>query len=343
MAGVPAHRPKKQGPKRLFALSLEEKETMRKTTVAAILLMISMSMVCCMKRGTTVSATDILPIGVRWYLTQVGGSPVSLPVDGKQPYMALDPAKRQVTGFAGCNNFFGNYELDGSSLNFGPIGTTRMACPDLEMGLETKLFEALQSTRKWKIEDGDLLLLETDAALARFSREQSDAAKAYTTKTGKRIIVSQPHPAGESIGTIEVRTEGFEHNFKEVFEDRDPISDVFVADLDGNGFDEIYIVTTAAGSGSYGTILGFASNKDKSLSMIHFPEIRKGDSNFEGYMGHDTFKIEGRKLVRIFPVYQEEDTNENPTGGRRKLLYGLIPGEAGWQLRIINREELKGQ
>jgi hypothetical protein len=77
--------------------------------------------------------------------------------------------------------------------------------------------------------------------------------------------------------------------------------------------------------------------------MIHFPEIRKGDSNFERYMGHDTFTIEGRKLVRIFPVYQKGDTNENPTGGRRKLLYGLIPGEAGWQLRIENREELKGQ
>ena len=109
-------------------------------------------------------------------------------------------------------------------------------------------------------------------------------------------------------------------------EDRDPISDVFVADLDGNGFDEIYIITKSAGSGSYGTVLGFASNKDKSLSMINFPEIRKGDENFEGYMGHDTFKIEDQKLVRIFPIYNKGDTNENPTGGRRKLVYGLFPG-----------------
>jgi hypothetical protein len=128
-----------------------------------------------------------------------------------------------------------------------------------------------------------------------------------------------------------------------VFEDRDPISDAFTADLDGNGFEEIYIVTTAAGSGSYGTILGFASNKDKSLSMIHFPEVREGDANFEGYMGHDTFTIEGRKLVRIFPVYQEGDTNANPTGGRRKLVYGLVPGEAGWQLKVEQYEELDGR
>ena len=169
-----------------------------------------------------------------------------------------------------------------------------------------------------------------------------DVSKAYRTKTGKTIIVSQSHPAGRSLATIEVRTEGFEHNFGEVFEDRDPVSDVFVADLDGNGFDEIYIITTASGSGSYGSVLGFASNKDKSLSMIHFPEIHKEDVKFEGYMGHDTFTIEGRKLVRMFPLYKKGDTNESPTGKKRKLVYGLVPGEAGWQLRIEQAEKLDG-
>ena len=170
------------------------------------------------------------------------------------------------------------------------------------------------------------------------SDPSSHAATAYWTKSGKRFIISETHPVGRSLSTIEVRTEGFEHNFREVFEDRDPISDGFVADLDGNGFDEIYIVTTLAGSGSYGTVLGFASNKDKSLSMIHFPEIQTGDEHFEGYMGHDAFTIEGRNLVRIFPLYNKGDTNENPTGGWRKLVYGLVPGEAMWQLRVEQSE-----
>jgi hypothetical protein len=167
----------------------------------------------------------------------------------------------------------------------------------------------------------------------------SDVPKEYETRTGKTIIVSETQPAGRSLTTIEITTRGFEHDFQEVYEDRDPISDVFVADLDGNGFDEIYIITTSAGSGSYGTVLGFASNRDKSLSMINFPEIGKADDTFKGYMGHDTFKIEDQKLVRIFPVYNEGDTNENPTGGRRKLVYGLYPGEAMWQLRIEQSEK----
>ena len=168
----------------------------------------------------------------------------------------------------------------------------------------------------------------------------ANASKEYKTKTGKTIIISETHPVGRSLSTIEISTKGFEHNYAETCEDRDPISDVFVADLDGNGFDEIYIITTSAGSGSYGTVLGFASNKDKSLSRIHFPETQEGNQNFQGYMGHDTFKIEDQKLVRIFPVYREGDTNKNPTGGKRKLVYGLYPGEAMWQLKIEKSETL---
>ena len=168
----------------------------------------------------------------------------------------------------------------------------------------------------------------------------SDASKEHKTKTGKTIIISVTHPVGQSLSTIEISTKDFEHNYLEIYEDRDPILDVFVADLDGNGFDEIYIITTSVGSGSYGTVLGFASNKDKSLSMINFPEIQEGDENFEGYMGHDTFKIENQKLVRIFPIYNKGDTNQNSTGGIRKLVYGLYQGEAMWQLKVEKSETL---
>jgi len=168
----------------------------------------------------------------------------------------------------------------------------------------------------------------------------SDAPKEYKTKTGKTIIISETHPVGQSLSTIEITTKDLEHNYQEKYQDRDPISDVFIADLDGNGFDEIYIITTSAGSGGYGAVLGLASNKDKSLSMINFPGIQKGDENFEGYMGHDTFKIEDQKLVRTFPIYNQGDTNQHPTGGTRKLVYGLYPGEAMWQLRVEKSETL---
>jgi hypothetical protein len=67
----------------------------------------------------------------------------------------------------------------------------------------------------------------------------SDAPKEYKTRTGKTIIISETHPVGRSLSTIEIRTKGFEYDDAQTYEDRDPISNVFVADLDGNGFDEI--------------------------------------------------------------------------------------------------------
>lgn len=170
-----------------------------------------------------------------------------------------------------------------------------------------------------------------------------DVPKEYKTKTGKTIIILESHPVGRSLSTIEISTKGFEHNYLEKYEDIDPISNVILADLDMNGFDEIYIITSSAGSGSYKTVLGFASNKDKSLSMIHFPDIQEEDEKFEGYMGHDTFKLEDQKLVRTFRIYNEGDPNQNPTGWTRKLVYGLYPGEAMWQLKIDKTETLNNQ
>jgi hypothetical protein len=145
---------------------------------------------------------------------------------------------------------------------------------------------------------------------------------------------------GQSLRTIEVHTKDFEHNYSEEFENMDPISDIMISDLDENGFDEIYIVTTSAGSGSYGSVLGFASNKDKSLSIINFPDFERDDPLFEGYLGHDTFSIEERKLVRIFPVYTKNIIHQKEAYGKRKLIYGLHPGEAMWQLKIEQSETI---
>lgn len=105
-----------------------------------------------------------------------------------------------------------------------------------------------------------------------------------------------------------------------------------VADLDGNGSPEVYVFVTSAGSGSYGSVVGWAANNRKSLSGIHLPGFAPGAPESVGYMGHDEFTIEGARLVRSFPIYRAGDTNAGPSGGTRRLEYGLKAGEAGWLL-----------
>lgn len=163
----------------------------------------------------------------------------------------------------------------------------------------------------------------------------------HVTRSGKSLFIEESHPLGQSLSNIQLKSSGFEHDLSEILEDRDPIKNVFIADLDKNGFDEFYIVTISSGSGSYGNLIAFASNRDKSLSMIHFPEVEEGDERFSGYMGHDHFQISENALIRSFPIYLPSDNNTKPTGGRRELAYGLIPGEASWQLQIVDSATIR--
>ena len=168
--------------------------------------------------------------------------------------------------------------------------------------------------------------------------DASDPTGEYKTKTGKTIIINEVHTDGQSLSTITVSTRDFEFNYSESFVNMDPISNVLMADLDGNGYDEMYIITTSAGSGSYGRVLGIASNRDKSMSMINCPDVIENESFFKGYMGHDTYEVKEHQLIRTFPVYHMDDPNNKPTGGKRMLVYGLYSGEAMWQLKIEKSE-----
>jgi len=172
------------------------------------------------------------------------------------------------------------------------------------------------------------------------TEKKNPAEKEYKTATGKTIMIAVTHPVGESLSTVTIKTLGFETNETFIVTDIDPIDSVLVTDVNKDGFDELYIITKAAGSGNYLNIIAYASNNDKSLTSVYVPEISKKDVDenglFHGYMGQDSFKFEDGKIVRQFPVYNETDLNSNPTGATREISYFLKKGENGWKLEIKN-------
>jgi heat shock protein HslJ len=110
--------------------------------------------------------------GVEWQVSELSGHTVAQSVDRQQPFIIFDAAKKQASGYAGCNRFFGGYELEGAALKFGPIGATKRACPDLEEAVETEFLKVLDATRRWRIVDGTLELLNGDLVLARLHPHQ---------------------------------------------------------------------------------------------------------------------------------------------------------------------------
>ena len=110
--------------------------------------------------------------GVERRVSELSGHTVAPSVDRTQPFIIFDEAKTQATGYAGCNRFFGGYELNGEALRFGPIGATKRACPDFEEAVETEFLKVLDATRRWRIVDVTLELLNGDLILARLQKIQ---------------------------------------------------------------------------------------------------------------------------------------------------------------------------
>jgi heat shock protein HslJ len=59
----------------------------------------------------------------------------------------------------------GTYQLDGQKLKFGPLATTRMACP--AMPTETAFLKALEATTRYEVSGSSLTLYGADTAVAR--------------------------------------------------------------------------------------------------------------------------------------------------------------------------------
>ena len=99
-----------------------------------------------------------------------------------------------------------------------------------------------------------------------------------------------------SLNTLNIIPSGLEIDNSPIVKEIDgTISGIETADLNGDGSPEIYIFITSAGSGSYGSLAAYSSNKRKSLSEIYLYPFREKDEAFRGYMGHDKFSIDKNK------------------------------------------------
>jgi heat shock protein HslJ len=98
--------------------------------------------------------------GVTWE-----ADPASLGVQGGEditPTLSLRDGN--AFGFAGCNTFISSYELDGTSLTFGPILTTLMACVGPASEVEFEFLRRLEETASFEVGVSGLVLRDAAGA-----------------------------------------------------------------------------------------------------------------------------------------------------------------------------------
>jgi len=80
-----------------------------------------------------------------------------------------------VTGHSGCNRFFGAFSLTDGVVGIGPLGSTRMACPEPLNSFEISFLQALQEARSVARADTRLLMRDgSGTTVARFVATERD-------------------------------------------------------------------------------------------------------------------------------------------------------------------------
>ncbi len=106
-----------------------------------------------------------------WLAEDIDGRGV---IDKLQSTLRFETTE-QVSGMAGCNRFFGSVTIESDAIAFGPLGATRMACPEAIMDQEDRFLKALGNAKRFETRDGLLFFFGDDAApLARFSQKTSE-------------------------------------------------------------------------------------------------------------------------------------------------------------------------
>ena len=71
----------------------------------------------------------------------------------------------EAVGSAGCNSYFGSYEIDEQSLTFGPLGSTLAFCEGPGQETEDAYLPLLAEVVGWEVEEKTLSLLDEEEAV----------------------------------------------------------------------------------------------------------------------------------------------------------------------------------
>ncbi len=105
-------------------------------------------------------------VGTTWVLDAIatgGGGAVSSVIAGTEASLVFGD-DGSLSGGAGCNRIMGSYALEGGSLTFSPLATTKIACPGPVGDQEAAVLAGLEATASHSIEGGSLSLLDREGA-----------------------------------------------------------------------------------------------------------------------------------------------------------------------------------
>ena len=157
------------------------------------------------------SATSIE--GPDWRLTDLRGLDPSVLRDAPRPVTAGFKAGR-ISGFSGCNQFFGPYTVDHDRVVIGPLAGSMMACEKPSMALESAVHAALTGTLRYVVAQDGLTLFSGNEPVLTFQAAPAPALEGVSWKitgfnNGRQAVVSPLSGTALSVTFKQGWVEGF--------------------------------------------------------------------------------------------------------------------------------------
>ena len=119
----------------------------------AVVALLTLFMASC--KPTEINTTDGI-IGKQWQLKTLNGKEITYNEGEQAVYFTLAAKENNISGFSGCNRFFGSYTLeDGNRIRFSKLGSTMMAC-DFSDFNEHEFLEIFDLADNYTLVDGVL-------------------------------------------------------------------------------------------------------------------------------------------------------------------------------------------
>ena len=134
-------------------------EKIHKTLVLVTAVIAASVLLHCQAQQFSITQTE-------WKLVSLPGETID---QSNPPTLTFDEATKKISGFGGCNRFFGGYESTENRIKFSALGSTKMFCQD-KMSLEDNYFKALQEADSFRVEGSTLQLIVANRVILEFKK-----------------------------------------------------------------------------------------------------------------------------------------------------------------------------
>ena len=115
--------------------------------------------------GTTSESLDTS----KWYLTKIHQPTGTIEVNGKKAFIRFNLVKGSAGGNGSCNSFGSAVTVNGDTISFKNIFSTKMYCEAVQ-SIENSFLDQLQKVSRYEIKEKTLLLFEGEKVMLEFEK-----------------------------------------------------------------------------------------------------------------------------------------------------------------------------